>query len=141
MTGGQIAGLIAAIAFLLLVIFIGIFLLRLTQTFGEINKSVGVITSDVDVLSKQVEDIMGNANELLGDVNHKVATIDPVFQAAADLGESVSDLNMATRNLTDRVTNTNKKNGGKFSFATKAATSAYHMYSNHSAKKQQQPSK
>ncbi|GKT03465.1 DUF948 domain-containing protein [Furfurilactobacillus entadae] len=136
MTLGGIAGIIAAVAFLLLVGIIWIFLLRLTKTFGEINKSMVVITSDVDVLSKQMEDIMGNANELLDDVNHKVATIDPVFQAAADLGESVSDLNAATHRLTNRVTDTGK-NAGKVGMAARAASSAFKMYNNHQEKKRQ----
>lgn len=134
MTGGQVAGLIAAIAFLLLVCFIGIFLMRLTKTFGEINRSMVVITSDVDVLSKQVEDIMGNANELLDDVNHKVATIDPVFKAAGDLGESVSDLNQVTRDLTERVTNSGQR-AGRFGSLARTATSVYHMVAKHNAKR------
>ncbi|KRL54145.1 DUF948 domain-containing protein [Furfurilactobacillus rossiae] len=131
MTGG----VIAAIAFLILAIFISIFLMVLLRTFHEVNQSVAVIRSSVDVLSKQVEDILGNANELLDDVNHKVATVDPVFQAAADLGESVSDLNNATRDLTTRVTSTGKS-AGKVGVATKAANSVYKMYRNHQTKKQ-----
>ncbi len=86
MTGGQIAGLIAAIAFLVLVVFIGVFLMKMVRTLGEVNQSVKTMTNDMDVIAKQTEDILASANTLLDDVNHKVATIDPVFQAAATLG-------------------------------------------------------
>lgn len=96
MTGGQIAALIAALAFLLLVVFLGVFLLRAT-------KSLGIITGDVDQISREVEEILANANELLTDVNGKVKTIDPAFKAVGDLGESVSSLNQVTRNLTTQV--------------------------------------
>lgn len=109
MTGGQIAGLIAAIAFLVLVVFIGVFLTKMVRTLGEVNQSIKTMTDDMDVIAKQTEDILANANTLLDDVNHKVATIDPVFKAAADLGTSVSDLNEATRDLTGRVSSTAKK--------------------------------
>lgn len=109
MTGGQIAGLIAAIAFLVLVVFIGVFLTKMVRTLGEVNQSIKTMTDDMDVIAKQTEDILANANTLLDDVNHKVATIDPVFKAAADLGTSVSDLNEATRELTGKVSSTAKK--------------------------------
>jgi uncharacterized protein YoxC len=108
-TGGQIAGLIAAIAFLVLVVFIGVFLTKMVRTLGEVNQSIKTMTDDMDVIAKQTEDILANANTLLDDVNHKVATIDPVFKAAADLGTSVSDLNEATRELTGKVSSTAKK--------------------------------
>ena len=65
----HIAGIIAAIAFLLLVCFIGIFLMRITKTMGEVNRSLNNITDDVDALSHETEKIMANANELLKDVN------------------------------------------------------------------------
>lgn len=109
MTGGQIAGLIAAIAFLVLVVFIGVFLTKMVRTLGEVNQSIKTMTNDMDVIARQTEDILANANTLLDDVNHKVATIDPVFKAAADLGTSVSDLNEATRELTGKVSSTAKK--------------------------------
>lgn len=80
MTGGQIAGLIAASAFLILVIFIGIFLMKMTKTLGEVNRSVKTLTDDADVLSRQAENLMANADQLLTDVNKKSAKIDPVFQ-------------------------------------------------------------
>lgn len=54
----HIAGIIAAIAFLLLVCFIGIFLMRITKTMGEVNRSLNNITDDVDALSHETEKIM-----------------------------------------------------------------------------------
>lgn len=124
MTGGQIAALIAALAFLLLVVFLGVFLLRAA-------KSLGVITSDVDQISREVEEILANANELLTDVNGKVKTIDPAFKAVGDLGESVSSLNEATRNLTARVGNVHAGRGlTGLAIASKFSKSAFQHYRN-----------
>lgn len=130
MTGGQIAGLIAAIAFLILVAFIGVFLLRLT-------KSIGIVTSDVDQISREVEEILANANELLTDVNGKVKTIDPAFKAVGDLGESVSSLNDATRNLTTRVSTVGASTKGftGLAIASKISKSAFQTYRNHRTNK------
>ncbi|MHA8110928.1 DUF948 domain-containing protein [Lactobacillaceae bacterium Melli_B4] len=107
------AGIIAALAFLLLVIFIGVFLMKLVTTLNEVNQSLKSLTDDVDVISSQTEKVLASSNSMLKDLNDKVNTIDPVFQAAADLGQSVSELNDSTKNLTSRV-----KNGGKVSFGT-----------------------
>ncbi|MBW1605773.1 DUF948 domain-containing protein [Lactobacillus sp. Sy-1] len=108
------AGIIAALAFLLLVIFIGVFLLKLVSTLNEVNQSLKSITNDIDVLSSQTEKVLASSNSMLKDLNDKVNTIDPVFQAAADLGVSVSELNDSTKNLTSRV-----KNGGKMGIGAK----------------------
>lgn len=95
MTPGEIALFIFAIAFLALVLFIGMFLMRATQ-------SLKVITSDVDVIVHSSNEILANANTLLNDVNGKVKTIDPTFQAMADLSVTVSQLNASVQNVTNR---------------------------------------
>jgi len=110
MTGGEIAGLIAAIAFAVLVVFIVKVLLQLSktlekvdQTVAEANTTIEVVTKDVDVLSRQVEGLLVKSNELLLDINGKVATIDPLFTAVADLSESVSELNVSSKNIVTKV--------------------------------------
>ncbi|WP_261806689.1 DUF948 domain-containing protein [Lapidilactobacillus luobeiensis] len=112
MSGGEIAGLIAAGAFLILVIFTAVFLNRLSKvmknvekTVDSVDQSLKTVTKDVNTLSSEVEGLLVKSNTLLGDVNQKVATMDPVFQAMGDLGESVSDLNAASRQLVVKITN------------------------------------
>lgn len=122
MTGGQIAGLIAAIAFLLLVLFLGLFFLR-------VIKSIGIITGNIDQISRETEVILANANELLEDVNGKVRKIDPAFTAVGDLGESVSSINAATRNFTERFNNVRPGRGlTGLAVATKFSKSAFKHY-------------
>lgn len=113
MTGGQIAGLIAAIAFAALVVYIILFLRELTKTMkqvtgivNEANESVKVVTKDVDALSIEVQGLLNKSNVLLDDVNGKVAQIDPLFKAVGDIGVTVSDVNDSTRNLVLNITNT-----------------------------------
>lgn len=138
MTVGQIAGLIAAIAFLILVLFIGLFLVRLSATLKETKNSVAVLTNDADALSKEVEVILGNANELLEDVNQKVSTIDPAFQAVADLGTSVSELNDATHKVTNRFKGSAKKTAGTGLAATLGKTAVTSIWKRHRNKKNSQ---
>lgn len=113
MIGSQIAGLIAAIAFAALVIYIILFLRELTKTMKEVtgivneaNETVKVVTKDVDALSIEVQGLLNKSNVLLDDVNGKVAQVDPLFKAIGDIGVTVSDVNDSTRNLVLNITNT-----------------------------------
>lgn len=72
---------------------------------------------------------MSTSNDLVKDVDEKLNIVTPVFQAAADLGESVSSLNSATQNLTKRVKNTGKK-GVSGGLAGKFGKGAWNMYRN-----------
>lgn len=74
-----IVGIIVVIVFLLLVCFIGIFLMWIIKMMGEVNCSLNNIMDDVDVLLYEIEKIMVNVNEFLKDVNGKVVIIDLVF--------------------------------------------------------------
>jgi len=103
---GEIAGLIAAIAFAVLVVFIILTLRKVTDILDEVekiaqeaNKSLAVITKDVDHLSIEVEGLLNKTNTLVDDLNGKIGKTDPLFTAIGDLGVTVSDVNQSTRNL------------------------------------------
>ncbi|WP_367341927.1 DUF948 domain-containing protein [Limosilactobacillus sp.] len=103
MTVGQIAGLIAAIALVILVCFVGIFLHRLAGTLQATEESLKSLTNDAHTLSESVDKVVNNTNELLDDINDKSAQLDPAVKAVADVSESVSDVNAAARKLADKL--------------------------------------
>jgi len=109
-TGGEIAGLIAAIAFAILALVMCYVLFKvagvvgeLNTTIDEVNKSLGTVTKDADHLLIEVEGLLNKSNTTLDDVNGKLGLTDPLFKAVGDLGSSVSSLNQATVNLTQTV--------------------------------------
>lgn len=133
MTGGEIAALIAAVAFAVLVVFLVIVLLKVSKIMGEVsntvkeaNSSLRVITKDADNLLIEVEGLLNKSNTTLDDVNGKLGKTDPLFQAVGDLGVSVSSLNSSTRNLTDRVTGVTKRTA-QTGVATKVGKTAMNM--------------
>lgn len=141
MSGGEIAAIIAAVAFAVLVIFIVINLMKLSKIAGEIqqtvkeaNNSINVITKDVDSLSIEVEGLLNKANALVDDVNGKLGKTDPLFQAIGDLGVTVSDLNQSSRNLVGHVSGATKKTA-QVSVASKIGRTAMSMNRNRKAKK------
>lgn len=126
LTFGQLAGLIAAVAFLLLVVFLCIVLVKAGKIMNEVKESIKAIRFDVNGLSKEAESILAKSNSLLTDIEGKAKTIDPLFQAVADLSESVSDLNNASRGLATKVTSSTK-NTGKASLVFGAAKKLYNL--------------
>ncbi|AUJ30194.1 MAG: DUF948 domain-containing protein [Liquorilactobacillus hordei] len=111
LTLGQLAGLIAAVAFLLLVVFLCVVLAKVGKIMNEVNESVKSMRTDINGLSREAESILAKSNTLLTDVEGKSKTIDPLFQAVADLSESVSDLNNASRGLVTKVSSSTKSVG------------------------------
>ncbi|WP_233278841.1 DUF948 domain-containing protein [Floricoccus penangensis] len=111
---GQIALLIIAIAFVVLVVFLVQFINKLSKTVDEVTKSVNLLTTDANLLSSQADQILAKTSVLLDDVNEKMVTIDPVFHTAADLSNSVSNVNESGQNFVSRF-KTESSNIGKAS--------------------------
>lgn len=128
MTGGEIAALIAAIAFAVLVLGLVYVLFKvakmvseLNTTVEEANKSLSTITKDADLLLIEVEGLLNKSNVTLDDVNGKLGLTDPLFKAVGDLGESVSSLNHSTRNLSSHLASASKR-GASIGIAKKVGS-------------------
>lgn len=114
MTVGQLAGLIAALALVVLVIFIAWFLVKVAGAIRDAITSVEQLTKDVDILSGELNEILKNSNSLLEDINKKAVQVDPAVQAIADLGQSVSDVNQASRSLVENLASRREKRRNSF---------------------------
>lgn len=123
MTIGELAGIIAALAFVVLVIFACISLSQVSKMLKETNNSVKVLSSDVDTLSKETEKLLSNTNSLLEDINKKSVELDPAVKAVADVGQSVSDVNDALNSFVSR----HEERQSRFSGLAKTATQAVAM--------------
>ena len=128
---GALAGLIAAIAFLVLVLFTIPVLRHTTKAIEEANKtmqttneSIKKISEDVNGLMGQTSDLLDKTNLLLADVTGKMKTIEPVVKAAADLGESVSEINTSSKKMVKRFNNRSRFSGAGIVSSVLAATLA-----------------
>lgn len=114
MTVGQLAGLIASLALVVLVIFIAWFLVKVAGAIRDAITSVEQLTKDVDTLSGELNEILKNSNSLLEDINKKAVQVDPAVQAIANLGQSVSDVNQASRSLVENLASRREKRRNSF---------------------------
>lgn len=108
MSGGEIAGLIAAVAFVVLVCFLCSTLLKISQTLKSTNESIIELTKKADTLSDSLSKVIDNTNDLLSDVNDKATELDPLVKALGDVGQSVSDVNSAARNAVEKINSRDK---------------------------------
>ena len=117
MTWSEVAWLVVAVAFAVLVAYLSYFFVHLTQTVKQVSqivqeaqKTLVVLRKDVDSLSVETQGLLNKSNQLMEDVNQKVAKIDPLFEAVGEVGESISGVNDTTRNFLSALT---KKNENK----------------------------
>ena len=103
MSWGNIAALIAAVAFAVLVFFLVLAIRKATKILDDVSKiaeeannSITVITKDVDHLAIEVEGLLNKTNTLMDDLNGKISKTDPLFTAIGDIGVTVSDVNQST---------------------------------------------
>ncbi|WP_099975097.1 DUF948 domain-containing protein [Lactobacillus terrae] len=98
MTVGQIAGLIAAIAFVVLVIFLGMALVQTVKVLQELQKTVAESTELLKVSTDKAEKIMeesselvSKTNELMDDVNYKASKLNPLFDTVENIGTKTAN--------------------------------------------------
>lgn len=108
MTWNEIAIMIIAIAVVIIATGI-VYLLRNTgKLTKEAQKSLQTVTSDVHITLHHANELLAKTTLLVEDVTKEVATLDPLFEAAADLSVTVSDMNAAARNWTERAQHVKK---------------------------------
>lgn len=84
-SGGDIAGLIAASAFLLLVIFLAVPLIKLGKVLDETRLSLHDVTKDVSPLIKEARDTLATANRELDKFDGVTSTLAKVAENVAGI--------------------------------------------------------
>jgi uncharacterized protein YoxC len=99
MDAGEIAGLIAAGAFLMLVIVLAVPILKLgrtvdaaTQAINDMNDRSGPLLADVNDTVKNVNAALGQVQVSLDGVNLQLAKVDTITEHAAHVTANVANL-------------------------------------------------
>jgi uncharacterized protein YoxC len=99
MDAGEIAGLIAAGAFLMLVLVLAVPILKLgktvdaaTRTINELNDRTGPLLGDVNETVRNVNTALGQVQVSLDGVNVQLAKIDTMTSHAQNVTASVANL-------------------------------------------------
>ena len=99
MDAGEIAGLIAAGAFLMLVVVLAVPILKLGRTVDAATRSINDLTDRTGPLLSDVNDTVRNVNTALGQVhvsldgvNVQLAKVDTITEHAAHVTANVANL-------------------------------------------------
>ena len=98
-TAGEIAGLIAAGAFLMLVLVLAVPILKLrhtvdaaTRAINEVTDRTGPLLGDVDETVRNVNTALGQVQVTLDGVNVQLAKVDTVTTHAQNISANVANL-------------------------------------------------
>jgi uncharacterized protein YoxC len=99
MSGGEIAGLIAAGAFLMLVLVLAVPILKLgrtvdaaTNAINDLTERTGPLLSDVDETVKNVNIALGQTQVTLDGVNVQLAKVDTITSNAENISANFANL-------------------------------------------------
>jgi uncharacterized protein YoxC len=92
MDAGEIAGLIAAGAFLMLVIVLAVPILKLGRTVDAATRAINDLTDRTDPLLKNANETVENVNTTLGQVQVSLDGVDTITEHVAHVSANVANL-------------------------------------------------
>lgn len=128
LTFGQLAGLIAALAFVVLVVFMCLVLHKLGKTINQLSDTLTDVAHEATTLSADADRILKKTDNLMADINAKSQKLEPLVDTAVALSKSVGDLNTASRKMVHHVASA-REEGSKLNSAVKFGKTVYNVYS------------
>lgn len=99
----QISVAIIAIAFAILVFFLIKTLKAATNSLDKVTQTLQEVQKTIDELSYEVKQTIRNTNDITVDVQHKMKQIDPVMDTVKNLGEALSEVTYAVKQVSSGV--------------------------------------
>lgn len=95
----QISVALIAVAFTVLVIFLIKTLRAATQSLDKTTQTLQEVQKTIDELSYEVKQTIRNANDITVDVQAKMKQIDPVMNSVQNIGEVLSEVTLAAKQV------------------------------------------
>ena len=110
-----LAGIIAAIAFLVICVVLAMFLVQLLKTVKGINETLDGIQGQIQGITRESTDLLHKANRLTEDIQDKSLRLNSVVDAVKGVGDSVQTLNSSVDRVTNSITHNISQNEDKIS--------------------------
>ncbi|MFI2858013.1 DUF948 domain-containing protein [Paenibacillus sp. JSM ZJ436] len=99
----QISIAVIAVAFAVLVFFLIKTLKAATVSLDKVTQTLQEVQKTIDELSYEVKQTIRNTNDITVDVQHKMKQIDPVMNTVKNLGEALSEVTYAVKEVSAGV--------------------------------------
>jgi uncharacterized protein YoxC len=146
----SVSALIAAIAFVVLVVFISRTLFRLEKLFRGVEDTLKETQKDLhDVsvetvqfihtsnhLAEEAKILVRNSNELAKDMRERAKSLDVLAKSVEEVGVTIAEMNEKVKDTASNVTNTVKMSTEKMSQALKWGTTAVDLWEKYKMKRE-----
>ena len=95
----QISVALIAVAFAVLVFFLISTLKSAQSSLDNVSQTLQEVQKTIDELSYEVKQTVRHANDITADVQHKMKKIDPVMESVENLGEVLSEVTAAAKQV------------------------------------------
>ncbi|MDQ0156566.1 DUF948 domain-containing protein [Robertmurraya andreesenii] len=106
---------LAAIAFFILVMFIGRTLKSLQTTLDSVSKTLGGLEQQLDGVTRETTDLLHKTNALAEDIQKKSESLNTVVDAVKDVGTSIKKFNGSIQSITTSLDQQIEQNKEKMS--------------------------
>ncbi|MEK5059267.1 hypothetical protein BK126_25910 [Paenibacillus sp. FSL H7-0326] len=123
----EVSVLIIAIAFAVLVVFLIKTLKTVQVSLDNVSKTLQEVRGTIDELGYEVKQTVRHANDITADVEHKMKQIDPVVTSVKNLGEILTEVTAAAKQVSTTLMNKfqKKKEGSVDTSVSRAGDSSY----------------
>lgn len=106
---------VAAIAFLILVIYLARTLNSLQGTLKNVSKTLENVEQHLEGVSRETTELLHKTNTLADDIQNKSERLNTVVDAVKDVGSSIQKFNQSIQRITDSVNKQTEMNQDKVS--------------------------
>lgn len=117
----QFSVAVIALAFVVLVFFVVRTLQAAEKSLNKTSQTLQEVQQTVDELSYELKQVVRQVNDISGDVKHKMNQIEPVMESVQNVGEVLSEVTLAAKQVSSAVVNRFQKSSQKIK--KQAATS------------------
>lgn len=146
----SISAIVAAIAFVILVVFVCRTLFRLEKLFGKMEHTLSETQKDIHDLSletvqfihtsnhlaEETKVFVRNSNELAKDMRERAKSLDVLAKSVEEVAGTISEMNEKVRDTASNVTNTVKVSTEKVSQALKWGNTAMDLWDKFKTKRE-----
>ncbi|UTR11420.1 DUF948 domain-containing protein [Evansella sp. LMS18] len=126
---------IIAVAFAALVFYLIKTLISMKQTLDNVSSTVEGLQQQVDGITKESQELIHKTNLLADDIQRKSDSLNSVFAAANDLGETVQNVNHSLKTVSAAISKKANEQSDQVAQAVKWGNVALDFWGKWKAKK------
>ncbi|MFC0300930.1 DUF948 domain-containing protein [Virgibacillus soli] len=123
-----IAALIAAVAFAVLVVFLGITFMAVKRTMNSVANTMDSMEKQLVGITTETTELLKKTNVLAEDVINKTGKLEGIFDGAKGIGETLMDFNESIKHITSQISRNASQNQEKAAQSVKWGAALFDLW-------------